>query len=55
MIHAAETDGEGELDRLAAELLAAMEAEPVPPKIRDLALRLQAALAARVTDEVAEG
>ena len=47
MIEAAETSAEADLDRLTAELLAATEAEPVPPRIRELALLLQSALIRR--------
>lgn len=40
-------DVDQDLKRLAAELLGALHDEPLPPAIRDLALRLQNELDAR--------
>ncbi len=41
-----------DLDRLAADLMAALAAEPVPPEILTLAAQLQDALAARIRPPV---
>ncbi|QUS36730.1 hypothetical protein [Falsirhodobacter algicola] len=44
-------DLDEDLSQLAADLLAALKDEPVPPAILDLAARLQAALRAVPVDE----
>ena len=53
MTQAADMKTEADVDRLSADLLRAIQAEPVPERIADLARQLQVALDARVAAKAA--